>query len=50
MAKRISALFLSVNHHKWLLPLVLMTLGLYTNETKGFVKDPNHLWRGGTAT
>lgn len=35
------ALLLSVNHHKWLQSLVLMTLALYTNEAKGFVKGPN---------
>lgn len=48
--QRVSALFLSVNHHKWLLPLVLMILGLYTNETKGFVKDPNHSGSDDAAT
>lgn len=34
------ALFLSVNHHKWLQSLVLMTLALCTNEAKGFVNGP----------
>lgn len=48
--KKSQLLFLSVNHPKWLLPLVLMTLGLYTNETKGFVKDPNRSGSGDVAT
>lgn len=48
--QKASSLFLSVNHRKWLLPLVLMTPGLYTNETKGFVKDPNHSGSGDAAT
>lgn len=43
-------LFLSVNRPKWLLPPVLVTLGLYTNETKGFVKDPNRSGSGDVAT
>lgn len=48
--KKSQLLFLSVNHQKWLVPLVLMTLGLYTNETKGFVKDPNHSGSSDVAT
>lgn len=36
--QRVSALFLHVNHHKWLLPPVLMVARLYTNETKRFCK------------
>lgn len=36
--KEVPALFLSVNHHKWPLPPVLMTLSLNTNETRGFCK------------
>lgn len=39
----VSALFLHVNHHKWLLPPVLMVPRLYTNETKRFCKRSGSL-------
>ena len=41
--QRVSALFLHVNHHKWLLPPVLMVPRLYTNETKRFCKRSRSL-------